>query len=239
MEIQTLVFENNGSPVTSSVLVAAKFGKDHRHVLESVRNMTAENSALLSMFAEATYMSSQNKELPMYLINQDGFALLAMGFTGKKALNFKLEYINAFNNMKSMLNSDDYILERSQQILQGRLQQIRAQLNQAQTTIEQQAVKVEYHDKVLNTSSTHTTTLIAKELGMTAIALNRQLHELRVQFKQGKTWVLYAEHQDKEYTKPRTITINDDLSVMNTQWTEKGRQFIHSLISNNTAKSNT
>ena len=102
--MKELVFKNNGQIVTNSLLVAEKFEKEHRHILETIRTVmrTAENSALLHMFHETTYLSSQNKELPMYLMNRDGFSLLVMGFTGQKALNFKLDFISAFNEMEKL-----------------------------------------------------------------------------------------------------------------------------------------
>ena len=57
------------------------------------------------MFEETTYIHEQNGQTyPMYYLNRDGFTLLAMGFTGKKALQFKLQYIDAFNRMEEMLN---------------------------------------------------------------------------------------------------------------------------------------
>ncbi|WP_312399918.1 phage regulatory protein/antirepressor Ant [Chryseobacterium sp.] len=105
-----LVFKNNENIVTNSLLVAEKFGKEHKHVLDAIRELlrTAENSALLTFFQEMTYTTVQNKELPLYIMNRDGFTLLTMGFNGKKALDFKLEYINAFNQMEKSLKSLDF-----------------------------------------------------------------------------------------------------------------------------------
>ena len=102
-----LVFKSkDGQAVTNSVKVAEKFGKEHKHVLESIRKlMTAENSAVLQMFEESTYVNEQNKTQPMYLMNRDGFTLLAMGFTGAKAMEFKIDYINAFNKMESKIKA--------------------------------------------------------------------------------------------------------------------------------------
>lgn len=99
--MKELVFKGESNQVlTNSLLVAEKFGKNHKHVLESVRELVrgcAEKSAD-PMFAESTYINPQNgQEYPMFVMNRDGFTLLAMGFTGEKALQFKLEYINAFN----------------------------------------------------------------------------------------------------------------------------------------------
>lgn len=103
---QELVFSNeNGQALTNSLLVAKKFGKNHKHVLESIRKIitSAEKSAVLGMFCESTYLNEQNKQQPMYIMNRDGFTLLAMGFTGKDAFNFKVEYIAAFNKMESAI----------------------------------------------------------------------------------------------------------------------------------------
>lgn len=91
--------------VTTSLKVADKFEKAHKDVLESIRNIqaslsTAEFSAL---FKESTYKAVNGKSNPMYEMNRDGFSLLAMGFTGEKALKWKLEYIGAFNYMENEL----------------------------------------------------------------------------------------------------------------------------------------
>ena len=93
----------NGEPVVSSRQIAENFGKEHKNVLQTIDNMTAENSALLQMFHLSEYTTSQNKKLPMYLMNRDGFSLLVMGFTGKAALEWKLKYIQAFNEMEKKL----------------------------------------------------------------------------------------------------------------------------------------
>jgi len=99
-----LVYKNEeGAPVTNSVLVAQKFEKQHKDVLEKIRMMTAENSAVLEMFVESTYYNEQNKEQSLFIMNRDGFALLAMGFTGAKALEFKLDFIKKFNEMERQL----------------------------------------------------------------------------------------------------------------------------------------
>lgn len=98
--------QENGQPVVSSREVAEHFGKEHKHVLETIRNMTAENSAVLEMFFKSEYTNAQNKKMPMYLMNRDGFSLLVMGFTGKEALDWKIKYIQAFNEMEQQLNAE-------------------------------------------------------------------------------------------------------------------------------------
>ena len=94
----------NGEPVASSRQIAESFGKEHKHVLDSIKNLVAENSAAKSMFYETTF-ENRGKQYPMYLMNRDGFSLLVMGFTGKEALKWKLKYIQAFNEMEKKLNA--------------------------------------------------------------------------------------------------------------------------------------
>ena len=95
----------NGEPVASSRQIAENFGKEHKDTLESIRQiLAAENSATKSMFYETTF-ENRGKQYPMYLMNRDGFSLLVMGFTGKAALEWKLKYIQAFNEMEKKLST--------------------------------------------------------------------------------------------------------------------------------------
>lgn len=102
-----LVFKGqNDQILTNSLLVAEKFGKEHQHVLRDVRSLMEGMSNLgdTPMFVESTYINEQNgQEYPMFVMNRDGFTLLVMGYTGKKALRFKLDYIAAFNSMEKQL----------------------------------------------------------------------------------------------------------------------------------------
>jgi Rha family phage regulatory protein len=89
--------------VVSSRDVAEDFGKEHKDILESIRNLTAENSAVKNMFIECEYKNERGRSYPEYLLTRDGFSLLVMGFTGQKALEWKLKYIQAFNMMEKEL----------------------------------------------------------------------------------------------------------------------------------------
>ena len=98
-----LVIMHDKQVVTTSLKVAEIFGKEHKHVMETVRKLTAENSTVRKMFVEDSYLNSRNQQQPMYYMNRDGFTLLAMGFTGSKAMEFKLKYIEAFNKMEKQI----------------------------------------------------------------------------------------------------------------------------------------
>lgn len=105
--MNNLVIMKNQQAVTSSLQIAEAFGKQHKDVLEAIRDKmsTAENSALFKMFYEDTYVAGNGKRNKMYYMNRDGFTFLAMGFTGKKADEFKLKYIEAFNQMENSIKT--------------------------------------------------------------------------------------------------------------------------------------
>lgn len=99
---------SNGQPTASSRDIAEHFGKEHKNVLRDIENLIGglPNFEHTPMFFKTTYIHPQNgQEYPMYLMNRDGFTLLAMGFTGKEALAWKMKYINAFNAMEQELRS--------------------------------------------------------------------------------------------------------------------------------------
>lgn len=113
-----LVFKGeNGQVLTNSLLVAEKFEKNHRDVMRAISDLfvsaqncaETDNQQLSVMFALSEYEVPLNngtgaiRKVPMYVMTRDGFTLLAMGFTGEKALRFKLDYIEAFNEMEKSL----------------------------------------------------------------------------------------------------------------------------------------
>lgn len=85
--IQSSVYKTQkGTPVTDSVKVAQVFGKMHKNIMKSIRNImgSAQNLANEHWFAETTYTDAQGKRQPMFLMNRDGFSLLTMSLTGEK-----------------------------------------------------------------------------------------------------------------------------------------------------------
>lgn len=102
-----MIIQRDGQAVTTSLQVAEDFGKQHKHVLESIDELmrVAENPA--DLFHESTYTHEQNKQTyRMFYVNRDGFALLAFGFSGKEAVKFKQKYINAFNQMEKSIKQN-------------------------------------------------------------------------------------------------------------------------------------
>lgn len=94
--------------------------------------------------------------------------------------------------------------------------------------------KASYYDLVLQTKNAVNITTIAKDYGLSAVTLNKKLHDYGVQYKQGGTWLLYQQHADKGYTKTKTgVYTNkagEEYASVHTQWTQKGRMFIYEIL---------
>lgn len=101
--MDNLVLNDNGRAITTSLLVAEKFEKQPKNVNQAIKDILglAENSA--DLFTESRYTDSYGRLQFCYTMGRDGFSLLVMGFTGQKALQFKLDFIAAFNKMEEAL----------------------------------------------------------------------------------------------------------------------------------------
>jgi Rha family phage regulatory protein len=95
----------DGVPVVSSRKVAEIFDKRHDNVLHAISNCGCSKEFNLLNFKETYYKDSQGRKYREYLMTKDGFAFIVMGFTGKKAAQFKEAYINRFNEMERFIRS--------------------------------------------------------------------------------------------------------------------------------------
>lgn len=249
----------DNQPLTNSLLVAETFGKEHRNVLRDIKNLI-EGGVLKNeqtpMFEETTYISEQNKQIyPLYVMNQDGFTLLAMGFNGKKAMEFKLKYIEAFNAMKKQIEQSkpsvpQNYLEALKSLIKAEeeKQQLALENKQKDETIitiskanvelgnkiTEMLPKVSYYDRILQSNATMTITQIAQDYGMSAIAMNKELESMRIQHKERGQWILYAQFLKGGYVHSRAVDIirrdgRHDVKY-NTEWTTKGRLFLYEAL---------
>ena len=152
MENQIKITTSNGELVVSSRQVAENFGKEHSKVIRSIEGI-ANFGDTQGMFHKVSYVNEQNgQEYKEYFMNRDGFSLLVMGFTGKEAMEWKIKYINAFNEMEKKLSKPQLTL--TEQMAQGLLaaQQLLSEKNKQvehlTATIEQQKPKVIFADAV-------------------------------------------------------------------------------------------
>ena len=184
----------NGQALTTSLMVAKNFGKEHKHVLDAIRNLlntTVEKSAfvdnqqLAKMFAlteveQPMPVGGGVKKIPVYVMNRDGFTLLAMGFTGAKALAFKLEYINAFNAMEQQIRQSSGVPQSFAQALMLAAKQ-QEMIEAQQKQLEVQQPKVEFFDAVAESKTAIEMKLIANTLHFKGVGRNKLFCILREQ----------------------------------------------------------
>lgn len=117
-----LVENRRGQVLTTSRIIAEIFNKEHKHVIRDIETIIGQMAALsqspnlgsAQMFIKTSYQAEKGgRRYPMYLLNRDGFSLLVMGFTGEKAMGFKLKFIAEFNRMEQALKSEWQRLRRT------------------------------------------------------------------------------------------------------------------------------
>lgn len=148
-----LVIINNGQAVVSSRQIAENFEKRHDSVLRDIRNLIQSPQNCGGYFYETTYTDSKGRTYPEYLMNRDGFSLLVMGFTGEKALEWKIKYIEAFNRMEQELKapklmSDEEVLCRAVLLSDKKIKALETAVAEKDKIIEEQRPKVVFAESV-------------------------------------------------------------------------------------------
>ena len=131
--------------------------------------------------------------------------------------------------IEQTLTDPDYLIKLATQLKterEGRLI--------AEQQVAEDRPKVTYYDKVLSNPSLVTITIIAKDYGMSGREMNAKLHELGIQYKQGKTWLLYSKYQHNGWTHSDTTMVRrkdgTEKAVLNTKWTQKGRLGLYEIL---------
>ena len=199
-----LVYEGaNGQALTSSLMVARVFGKSHDNVLKAVRKLLEEGVVKNNetpMFAETMYTNGQNKqEYPMFVMNRDGFTLLAMGFTGEKALAFKVEYIRAFNAMEQQIRRTVPSYQISDPIKRAeKWIEEEKERQKLVEKIEEQKPKVEYFDKLIDHHLNINFRDTAKEIGLKQNDFIKKLLDAKYIYRDAKGKIKpYAKYTDE------------------------------------------
>lgn len=218
------LISENGQVVVSSREVAENFGKEHRNVIQSIENISAENSAVTQMFFKTTYTAGTGKSYPMYLMNRDGFTLLAMGFTGKEALEWKLKYIDAFNQMEQKLTNPE---PESTEMLLSRA------LIAANSVIDTERKKVkalEAENAKMKPDSDYAKAMLLSDESLTARKLNKILEEMGIQHVVNKQWIPYKKYLGNGYVVGHPIELPNGKTKEVTRWTRAGQKFIYSKL---------
>ena len=130
---------------------------------------------------------------------------------------------------EDLLNNPDLLIQVATQLKEERTNRLIAEQR-----VNELQPKADYYDKILANKSLMTISVIAKNYGMSANKMNRTLHKLGVQYKQGKTWLLYSKHQDKGWTHTEMLEVaGTDKLQPSTEWTQKGHIALYELLKKN------
>ncbi|PTF30870.1 phage antirepressor KilAC domain-containing protein [Staphylococcus chromogenes] len=242
--LQEVKIENNKElgAVVSSRVVANELGRRHDNVKRDLEQILM-SSKVSTLIIDSNYKDSRGRNQKEYLLTKDGFTLYMFNIQGHN--EFKMAYINKFNEMERQIKQPtasymiDDPVKRAELWIEEQKEKQALQLenNMQKQKIAEYEPKASYLDTILNNKSLVTVGQIAKDYGMSAQALNKLLHDLRVQYKQSGQWLLYSNLHDKGYTHSSTTEIehkDGSTSVrMNTKWTQKGRLFIYDLLKDN------
>ena len=119
LELTQKLFNKDGQIVVSSRAIANDFGKQHKHILETINSLKVDLSSaeFSALFIESEYKASNGKMNKEYLLTRDGFSLIVMSFTGKQALQWKLKYIEAFNKMEEIIKNNIPQISKRQELI--------------------------------------------------------------------------------------------------------------------------
>ena len=131
------------------------------------------------------------------------------------------------DTIKKALSDPDFIID-----LATRLKAEQEKTARLTAQVKVMAPKSAYCDAILRCPDLVPVTAIAKDYGLSALFLNRLLHELGIQYRIGKMWVLYQPYASKGYTKTQTF-LNDGNAYQHTYWTQTGRLFLYEVLKEN------
>ena len=225
--------------VVSSRVIAQGLGKRHSDVLESLDKILT-NGDFRSLCISTTYVDKKGEERREYLLTKKGFTLYMFNIQGYN--DFKLAYINKFDEMEKELNVK-LIPKNYVQALRAYADEVeknealKLENTQQKQIIGELQPKAAYYDEILKSQDCLTITQIAKDYGMSGHQLNQFLAEQKVQYKQSKQWLLYSNYHREGYTKSETVSITHKNgsagSVLHTKWTQRGRLFLYELLKRN------
>ena len=130
---------------------------------------------------------------------------------------------------EDLLNNPDLLIQVATQLKEERTNRLIAEQR-----VNELKPKADYYDKILSNKSLMTISIIAKNYGMSGQEMNQLLHDLGIQYKQSKTWLLYSKHQDKGWTHTEMLEIaGTDKLQPSTKWTQKGHIAIYELLKKN------
>ena len=219
--------EQNGEPwfVAADVCKALEIGNP----TDAMRRLDADERTLVSI-------EGASNGLPVNAVNEPGLYTLILGSRKPEAKQFKRWITH--DVLPSIRRTGGYIAAKvddtPEEIMARALLIANDTIQRQKKQIEADRPKVSYCDEILRCENAILATTIAKDYGMSAVAFNKKLNELGIQYKRGGTWFLYDKYADKGYTRSETYKYADgdgrNCASMSTKWTQKGRLSLYERL---------
>ncbi len=231
----------------TSLEVAELTNKDHKNILADIRDeiskLGEERGRLI--FQPSEYRNVQNKKQPMYNITLDG--VLQLGARYDAVIRFNL--IQRVKELQAKVKVPTTMKEALQIALdqQEEIEALSLQNKRLEIKANEDKPKLDYLNKILQSSGTLKISQVAADYNMSAIALNKLLHEAGLIRKVNDQWILYKKYMEKGYTDSETMVIpyidketgeREEKTTMLTVWTQKGRLKIHEILTELGIKAN-
>ena len=220
-------------------LINDNFRRFNNNDLLNLKQVLTGDLFLELGLTKAQWGNSKN----VYLLSERGYTKLVsmMSNNNEKKWEIMDSIIDNYFTMRSELKQqlpNDYLSALKALVASEEEKQLLIEQNkQKEQIINEMQPKVSYYDNILQSKELVPITKIAKDYGMSGKEMNKILHELGIQFKQGSTWLLYSKYQDQGYTHSKTYTYTKKDGTqgtnMNTNWTQKGRLFLYDLLKKN------
>lgn len=245
--MQPQLFSFKGQQVRTVTIDGEPYfvGKDVAEILGYANNRDALVKHVDDEDKQTSQIATAGQKRSMTVINESGLYSLILGSKLPQAHDFKhwvtsevLPTIRKHGaymtpaKIEEVLTDPDTIIQLATQLKQEREGRLIAEQK-----VNELTPKATYYDKVLADKSLVIITQIAKDYGMSGRAMNRKLHELKVIYKQGQTWLLYAKYQKTGWTHSETVMVpkkdGTEKAVLNTKWTQQGRLGLYELLKSN------
>ena len=226
---------------TDSRIISNNFARNKERYQEGKHYFLLQGEVLKDFKTNHQFDDSLKRVNQLYLWTERGAFLHAKSLNTDKAWevydSLVEHYFNSKEEKQRLLptNYKEALLQLVAQVEANEKLELENKMKDQQ--LNELKPKADYYDQILQSKSLVLISQIAKDYGYGAPTMNKKLHELGVQYKQGGQWLLYSKYQNKGYTHSRTINItrSDGRSDvrMQTEWTQKGRLFLYELLKKN------
>ena len=229
---QIVIKSTKGNAVTTSLLVAEKFGKPHADVMKAIRATYDQlpDSECKGIFAltynDVKMPNGGTRKEPYVVMTRDGFSLLVMGFTGAKAMAFKLEFIEAFNEMERKLAAPQLPATYLDALKALVVSEEQKQL--AEAKVNELEPKAEIYDKIANTCGLLSLNDAAKALHQ---GRNKMVSELRKRAILDSNNIAYQRFIEQGYFEIKITPVTAlNYSYRSTLVTNKGLIWLAKIL---------